>query len=168
MPYPTRISRNEMIIGMLTNNHIQSATWSRRTNKITKYCIICNSQTASHKGQQFCNHCQTNTQTYKQQDAEQGDMVTMQFIPKIPHKTKNFTPTGGFLFNARSKDEAEQIKRNRGLIQALKMGETLPEFTPTGEIHRRIQTGDLQAVPRLIPVFDVIQWKSDGIEYEPF
>lgn len=164
---PQAITRAEMLQGIQASNRIQSATWHRRVNKIVKRCTACDTETASHGGERFCNTCTEFVATYDSHEADEGDLITMNFIPRIPERTKNFTPAGGFLFNAPDRETAEQMKREHGLIQALKMDESIPLTTETGEIIRRIATGDLKAVPRLIPIPDVVSWKANGVEYVP-
>lgn len=162
------IQRNLMVVGMQTSKHIQSATWRRRTNKITRHCINCDRKTASHRGKDFCNHCNQFVSVITRKEADKGDLIRMNFIPKIPPEgTKNFTPKGGFLFNAPSQTVADRIKHNDGLILVLKMGETIPQETPRHEIERWIKTNDVPALPRCIPIPDVIEWKADGVCYTP-
>lgn len=121
-----RITRNEFIAGMQAIKSVQSVTWKRRVDKIVK-------------GEKI---------------AEKGDIVTMQFIPKINHNgTKNWRPVpGGQCFGVATKAEADAIKRRKGLVGVLKMSET--------------GTNDTRAVPRTIPVFDVETWRAEGVDYE--
>jgi len=90
----------------------------------------------------------------------------MQFIPKIPPDgTVNWTPAGGFMFGAKTRADAERIRKRAGLFPVLKMGEQVPT-TDSDELRRMIATGDLRAVPRCFGVEDVETWKAEGIEYE--
>jgi hypothetical protein len=161
------IQRDLMVVGMQTCKRIQSATWRRRTDKITRHCINCDRKTASHRGKDFCNHCNEFVSVITRKEAKKGDLVRMNFISPLPRRTKNFTPKGGHLFNAPSKAVANRIRDNAGLIQVLKMGETIPEETPRHEIERWIKTNDVPALPRCIPIPDVIEWKADGVCYTP-
>lgn len=121
-----RITRLQFIAGMQAVKGVQSAKWARRVDKKVRGIVV----------------------------AEAGDIVTMQFIPKInPRGTKNWSPVdGGQCFGVETREQADAIKRRRGLVGVLKMSET--------------DTSDTRAVPRTIPVFDVTHWKAEGIEYE--
>lgn len=131
---------------------IQSATWRRRRDKRVNRCPECATQCARHESQWVCPSGCGVVNPYKSLEARKGDIVTMQFTPKIPATgTKNWTPAGGFCFNAATQEEADAIKRNRGLLGVLKMSET--------------GTGDLRAEPRTIPIFDVETIKIEGVTY---
>lgn len=165
---PIRIPRATVLQMIQTSTRIQSALWRRRVDKIVKRCSTCNNEAASHGGNWFCNYCNEFANVYDSHEADEGDLVKLSFIPRIPAEgTKNFTPAGGFLFNAPDRETAEQIKRERGLIQVLKMDEKIPETTEAGDIIRMIATGDLKAVPRLIPLPEVAWYKANGQEYIP-
>lgn len=120
------ITHREFIAGMQAVEGVQSATWKRRVDKVVKGEVV----------------------------AKKGDVVTMQFIPKInPKGTKNWTPVkGGQCFGVATRDEANAIKKRNGLVGVLKMSET--------------NTNDTRGLPRTIPVFDVETWKAEGIEYK--
>ncbi len=121
-----RITRDEFIAGMQAVTSVQSATWKRRVDKKNKSGVVV---------------------------AEAGDIVSMQFIPRInPNGTKNWRPVGGQCFGVATRTEADAIKRRKGLVGVLKMSET--------------DTNDTRGVPRTIPVYDVETWKAEGIEYE--
>jgi len=148
-----QIRRDEMVVGMQAVKTVQSATWRRRGDKVVNRCVNCESETATHEGERFCNHCNCFVPTYKSTEAAEGDLVTMQFIPRInPNGTKNWTPAGGECFGVATRAEADAIKRKHGLVGVLKMSETA--------------TGDMRALPRVIPVDDVVTWKAEGVEYE--
>jgi hypothetical protein len=91
---------------------------------------------------------------YQRFDARKGDVVTMQFIPRInPNGTKNWTPVeGGQCFGVATREEADAIKRRKGLVGVMKMSET--------------GTGDLRAEPRTIPVFDLETLTIEGETHE--
>ena len=82
--------------------------------------------------------------------AKAGDIVIMQFIPKInPRGTKNWTPVpDGQCFGVATREQADAIKRRNGLVGVLKMSET--------------NTNDLRGVPRTIPVFDIETLTFEG------
>lgn len=149
-----RINRNELLAGIMTAKGVQSATWPRRVNKNVKKCTNCDSETATHEGDEFCNNCNAFVTTYESREANEGDIVTMQFLPKInPNGMKNWTPKeGGICFNAPTQAIADAIKRRNGLLGVTKMSETT--------------TSDLRAKPRMLPVNDVTTWKAEGIVYE--
>lgn len=148
-----RISRNQFIVGMQAVKGIQSATWNRRVNKKVNRCTACNTEIAKHRGQDYCNLCQDFVRSYQVHEASEGDQVTMQFISNINHQgTKNWTPSGGQCFGVATREQAEEIKRRKGLVGVTKMSET--------------ETGDLRAVPRVIPVYDVVSWRAEGVDYE--
>jgi len=87
--------------------------------------------------------------TWKRRSGEnRGEVESMQFISKIPEKTVNFQRAGGFAFNASSKELADELKKRAGLISVLKMN------------------GEVKAVPRFLPVNDILTWKAEGIEYK--
>ena len=147
------ISREQLIAGILTEGGIQSATWDRKTDKRVKRCVRCNSEAAKHGKEWFCNACDTTTDVWSDKVASKGDEVTLQFRRPLNHAgTKNWTPAGGFMFNAPTRDAANAIKRRRGLIQVCKMSET--------------ETDDLRAMPRCVPVYLVRKWKAGGVEYQ--
>lgn len=159
------IRRLEMIAGLTAVRTIQSATWRRRVDKYVNRCVNCDSETASHAGERFCNQCDEVVTTYKSKEAEAGDIVRMQFIPRInPNGTKNWTPAGGFLFNARSQEEAERIKREKGLFQCLKFSEQVPT-DDANELAGLVHSGDLPAMPRVFGVMDIETWTAEGETY---
>jgi len=159
------ISRQDFIAGTQAVRTIQSITWRRRSDKIVKRCVQCEAETATHRGQRFCNACDEFVATYDAKEAEAGDVVRMQFIPKInPEGTKNWTPAGGFIFNAPTREAAEAIKRRKGLIQCLKMGEQMPT-NDADEIRAMIDAGDLKALPRCFGAYDVETWTAEGETY---
>lgn len=142
------ITRNEAIAavsGAVTT--IQSATWKRRVDKKVNRCPNCETQVARHNGVWICKTHGAVT-PYQSLEARKGDIVTMQFIPKInPRGTKNWTPVpGGQCFGAATRAEADEIKRRNGLIGVMKMGEGT----------------DLRAEPRTIPVFDLLTLTFEG------
>lgn len=147
----TRLEAIAAVSGAVTT--VQSATWQRRVDKYTNCCPICDKQVARHAGDWVCSeHGVTNP--CKRLDARKGDIVTMQFIPKInPRGTKNWTPVdGGQCFGVATRAEADAIKRRRGLVGVMKMSET--------------GTGDLRAEPRTIPVFDLETLTFEGQTHE--
>ncbi len=100
---------------------IMSATWKRRVDKKVRGETV----------------------------ARAGDIVTMQFIPRInPNGTKNWTPKGGQCFGVATRAQADAIKRRAGLVGVLKMSET--------------GTADTRGVPRTIPVFDLETLTIEG------
>jgi len=149
-----QITSRQLIAAIATTPGIQSATWSRRTDKWEKRCPRCDgNQIARHEKQDHCNDCHADVTASRVKVASEGDEVTLQFHRKInPNGTKNWTPAGGQCFGVATKAEADEIKRKKGLIGVLKMSET--------------GTGDIRAMPRVIPVFDVERYKAEGIEYE--
>ncbi len=117
------ITRNEAIAAVSgAVKTVQSATWKRRVDKKVRGETI----------------------------AKAGDIVTMQFIPKInPNGTKNWTPVpGGQCFGVATREQADAIKLRKGLVGVLKMSET--------------DTNDLRGVPRTIPVFDLETLTFEG------
>lgn len=121
------ITRNEAIAavgGAVTT--VMSATWHRRVDKKVRGKVT----------------------------AKAGDIVTMQFIPRInPKGTKNWTPKpGGQCFGVATREQADEIKRRNGLVGVLKMSET--------------GTNDTRALPRTIPVFDLDALTFEGQTYE--
>ena len=120
----TRLEAIAAVSGAVTT--IQSATWKRRVDKKVRGKIV----------------------------AKAGDLVTMQFIPKInPMGTKNWTPVpGGQCFGVATRAEADAIKRRKGLVGVLKMSEK--------------GTNDMRAVPRIIPVFDLETLTFEGETHE--
>jgi hypothetical protein len=154
-----------MIAGLTAVRTIQSATWRRRVDKHVKRCVNCESETASHAGDRFCNNCNETVATYDSCEAKAGDVVRMQFIPRInANGTKNWTPAGGFIFNARSQEEADEIKRRRGLFQCLKFTEQVPS-EDANDLAALVNAGDLRAVPRCFGVMDVETWTAEGETY---
>ena len=143
------ITRNEAIAAVSgAVKTVQSATWRRRTDKKVNRCPNCEKQVARHAGVWVCSEHGEVT-PYQSFDARKGDVVTMQFIPKInPNGTKNWTPNGGQCFGVATRAEADAIKRRKGLVGVLKMSEK--------------GTGDLRAVPRTIPVFDLQTLTFEG------
>lgn len=101
---------------------VMSATWKRRVNKMVRGVVV----------------------------AKAGDIVTMQFIPRInSNGTKNWTPVpGGQCFGVATREQADAIKRRKGLVGVLKMSET--------------GTNDTRALPRTIPVFDLETLTFEG------
>ena len=148
-----RLTRMELIAGITAINKVQSATWRRRRDKKINRCPNCEAQVARHDGAWICNEHGVVT-PYQTFEARKGDIVTMQFIPKInPRGTKNWTPTpGGQCFGVATREEADAIKRAKGLVGVMKMSET--------------STNDLRAEPRTIPVFDIETWTVEGQTYE--
>lgn len=131
---------------------VQSATWKRRVDKYVNRCPNCEAQVARHAGDWVCKDHGVVT-PFKSLEARKGDIVTMQFIPQInPNGTKNWTPNGGQCFGVATHEQANEIKRRKGLIGVLKMSET--------------GTGDLRAEPRTIPVFDLDTLTFEGQTHE--
>lgn len=160
------IRRIDFIAGITAVRTIQSIGWRRRVDKVVQRCVDCDAETASHEGDRFCNSCDGFVATYPSKEAEAGDIVRMQFIPRInSNGTKNWTPSGGFIFGVKTLAEAERIKRERGLVQCLKMGEQVPDETEVNAAVRMIQSNDLKAVPRCFGVMDVIEWTAEGETY---
>lgn len=147
------ITRNEAIAavnGAVTT--IMSATWKRRTDKTVNRCPNCEKQVARHAGQWVCSEHGIVT-PYKSVEARKGDIVTMQFIPKInPHGTRNWTPNNGQCFGVATREQANEIKRHCGLVGVLKMSEK--------------STNDLRGEPRTLPVFDLDTLKVEGVIHE--
>ena len=117
------ITRNEAIAAISgAVKTVMSATWKRRVNKKVRGETI----------------------------ATAGDIITMQFIPKInPKGTKNWKPVpGGQCFGVATREQADAIKRRKGLVGVLKMSET--------------GTDDPRGVPRTIPVFDLETLTFEG------
>lgn len=116
----TRCEAIAAVSGAVTT--VMSAAWNRRVDKKLRGKVI----------------------------AKAGDVVTMQFIPKINSRgTKNWTPTpGGQCFGVATREQADEIKRRNGLVGVLKMSET--------------NTNDLRGVPRTIPVFDLKTLTFEG------
>lgn len=116
----TRLEALAAVSGAVTT--VQSATWRRRVDKKVRGEVI----------------------------AKAGDLVTMQFIPRINSRgTKNWTPVrGGQCFGVATRAEADAIKRRHGLVGVLKMSETA--------------TNDQRGVPRTIPVFDLDTLTFEG------
>lgn len=142
----TRIEAIAAVSGAVTT--VQSATWKRRVDKRVNRCPNCEAQVARHAGDWLCKKHGVVT-PYKSLEARKGDIVTMQFIPKInPGGTKNWTPNGGQCFGVATQAEANAIKQRRGLVGVMKMSET--------------GTGDLRAEPRTIPVFDLETLTFEG------
>ena len=120
------ITRNQAIaaVGGAVRT-IMSATWRRRVDKKVGGKVV----------------------------ARAGDIVTMQFLPKIKQGTKNWTPVpGGQCFGVATRAEADAIKRRNGLVGVLKMSEK--------------GTKDTQGVPRTIPVFDLDSLTFEGATYD--
>ena len=112
-------------------------------------CPNCEAQVARHAGQWVCKEHGVVT-PYQSLEARKGDLVTMQFIPRINRNgSKNWTPVvGGQCFGCATREAADAIKRRRGLVGVLKMSET--------------GTTDLRAEPRTIPVFDIETLTFEG------
>lgn len=160
------ITRGQLVAALHTAKRIQSVTWQRRVDKAVFRCITCDAETALHRGQRFCNDCNDFVATYKSMEATEGDVVRMQFIPQInPKGTKNWTPAGGFLFNAPSKAEADRIKEKHGLFQCLKMSEQVPT-DDANELARLVSAGDLPALPRVFGISDVTTYSAEGEMYQ--
>jgi len=160
------ITRDQFLAGLSTVKTIQSVTWHRRVKKIVHRCVNCEAETATHEGERFCNACNAFVATYQSTEAEQGDIVRMQFIPRInPNGTKNWTPAGGYMFNAPTREAAEAIKREKGLFQCLKMSEQVPADANANELARLVASGDLPSVPRCFGVDDVKTWAAEGQVY---
>ncbi len=161
------ITRQDFIAGVHATRTIQSITWRRRVDKFVKRCVTCDAETACHRGQRFCNACDEFVATYNAKEANKGDVVKMQLIPRInPLGTKNWTPSGGFIFNARTREAAEAIKRDKGLMQVLKMGEQVPDETLDADATAMIASGDLRAVPRCFGLNDVVTWTAEGTTWD--
>ena len=148
---------------------ICSAKWRRRTDKYVWRCVACNADTATHQGERFCNACDAFVPTYKAKEASKGDIVQMQFIPKIAAnrdamKGKNFTGKGGNIFNADTFEQGQAILQNKGLIQCWKMGEQVPT-DDANELRRMIATGEMQGVPRCFSLRDAFEISFDGNIY---
>ncbi len=143
------ITRNEALAAVSgAVKTVQSATWKRRTDKKVNRCPNCETQVARHAGKWVCPEHGVVTPC-KSIEAHKGDIVTMQFIPKInPNGTKNWTPNGGQCFGVATREQADAIKRSRGLVGVLKMSE---KGSP-----------DLRGIPRTIPVFDLQTLTFEG------
>lgn len=142
----TRCEAIAAVSGAVTT--VQSATWKRRTDKKVNRCPNCDTQVARHAGAWICSKHGEVT-PYQSLEARKGDIVTMQFIPKInPKGTKNWTPNGGQCFGVATREQADAIKRRRGLVGVLKMSEK--------------KTSDLRGEPRTIPVFDLETLTFEG------
>jgi len=156
---------------IFTTSKICSAKWRRRSDKFVHRCIECDADTASHRGERFCNNCDAFVQTYKAKEASKGDIIQMQFIPKIAAnrdsemKSKNFTGVGGNIFNADTFEQGQETLRNKGLIQCWKMGEQVPTDN-ADDLRGLIASGDLQGVPRCLPVGDLVEISFDGETHE--
>jgi len=160
------ISRQDFLAGLVTVNTIQSITWHRRCEKVVKCCDNCGAETATHDGSQFCNECNDFVPTSPCVAAEAGDLVRMQFIRRINREgTKNWTPSGGHLFNAPTQEAVEAIKRQKGIFQCLKFSEQVPDDADAGELARLVNAGDLPAVPRCFRVNDIETWTAEGRTY---
>ena len=161
-----RITRDEFLAGLATVKTIQSVTWRRRRDKYVHRCVNCEAETAIHKGERFCNTCNAFVPTYKSKEAEAGDIVRMQFIPRInPNGTKNWTPAGGYMFNAPTREAAEEIKRRKGLFQCLKFSEQVPS-DDANELAALVASGDLPSLPRCFGVNDIETWTAEGVTHE--
>lgn len=147
------ITRNEAIAAISgAVKTVQSATWKRRGDKHTNCCPNCDKQVARHAGEWVCGE-HGNVSPYKRLDARKGDVVTMQFIPRInPNGTKNWTPNGGQCFGVATREQADAIKLRKGLVGVMKMSET--------------GTGDLRAEPRTIPAFDLETLTFEGETFD--
>ncbi len=160
------MTRNEFLAGLTTVKTIQSVTWRRRTDKFVNRCVTCEAETASHRGERFCNDCDAFVATYRSKEASAGDVVRMQFIPRInPNGTKNWTPAGGYMFNAPSQAAADVIKRRKGLFQCLKFSEQVPSEN-RDELAALVASGDLPSVPRCFGVNDIETWTAEGQTHE--
>jgi len=148
------LTRNEAIAavsGAVTT--IMSATWLRRRDKLVNRCPECDAQVARHAGIWTC-RTHGEVTPYQSCEGKKGDVVTLQFRAKInPRGTKNWTPVeGGQCFGVATREEADAIKREHGLVGVLKMSETA--------------TNDLRAEPRTIPVFDLTTLTVEGVTHE--
>jgi len=115
----TTIRRHLLKAAILAAKGIQSTTWTREGDKKVKGVVV----------------------------AEAGDIVSMQFIPKInPNGTKGWTPKGGNCFNSPNADE---IRKRRNLLTVTKMSET--------------GTNDPRATIRNIPLNKVTIWQANGV-----
>lgn len=165
------ITSDRVMARLVTTSKICSAKWRRRTDKSVNRCVNCETETASHKGEQFCKACNCNVTTYKSKEARKGDIIQMQFIPKIAAnrlhamKSKNFTGVGRNIFNAPTFAEGQEILRKTGNIQVWKMGEQVPTDN-ADDLRAMIATGDLQGVPRCLPVGDLVEITFDGETHE--
>lgn len=113
------------VVGGACGQKVLAASWRRRVDKKVRGVVV----------------------------ASSGDLVTMQFIPKIPaNGTKNWEPKGGHCFGVATAAQANAIKRRKGLVGVLKMSET--------------GTNDTRAVPRTIPVFDLETITVEGETYD--
>ena len=147
------ITQRQLIAGILTEPGIQAATWNRKVDKFVNRCVNCNREAARHNRDWFCNHCDCFTRIWREKVASKGDEVTLQFRRPLNHAgTKNWTPAGGCMFNAPTREAAEAIKQCRGLLSVCKMSET--------------DTDDLRATPRCVPVYLVRKWRAHGVTYE--
>lgn len=128
---------------------IQSATWRRRVDKHVNRCPNCEAQVARHTGDWVCKVHGVVT-PYRSLEARKGDIVTMQFVPRInPRGTRNWTPVpDGQCFGVATREQADAIKARKGLVGVMKMSEK--------------GTGDLRAEPRTIPVFDLETLRFEG------
>lgn len=119
------LTSNETLAAVVCGHTMRAAMWRRRVDKKVRGVTV----------------------------AEAGDIVTMQFIPKINHNgTKNWRPVpGGQCFGVATKAQADAIKARKGLVGVLKMSET--------------DTNDTRGVPRTIPVFDLETITVDGVTF---
>ncbi len=165
------ITRDEALARIVTTGRILGASWKRRVAKFVHRCNVCNAETASHNGVRVCNACNDNVNTHRTKDAEAGDLIRMQFIPKIndgtrpPMKSVNFTGVGGHIFNAATHEAGQATLRRKGLVQCWKMGEQVPTDN-AGELRRMVSAGSLPAVPRTLPIPDLETITFDGTTYD--
>jgi hypothetical protein len=157
MPTITRDETLAVVGGAV--NSIMSATWKRRGDKKENRCPTCNATLARHVRQWVCtDHGVVNP--VRITVANKGDLITRQFIPKINRekRTKHWTGVtkensgkDGQCFNAPTREAADAIKRENGLVGVLKM---------SGD------AGDKQGVPITIPVFDLQTITFEGTTYD--
>lgn len=158
MPTITRDETLAVVGGAV--NSIMSATWKRRGDKKETRCPTCDATLARHVRQWVCTTHGVVRNPKRVTVANAGDLITRQFIPKInpAKRTKHWTGVtmgnsgkDGQCFNAPTREAADAIKRNRGLVGVLKM---------SGD------AGDKQGVPITIPVFDLETITFEGTTYD--
>lgn len=149
------ITRDELIAGTVSCPGIQSWEWPRKSDKVENRCPRCSSNKVARIGRQWdCRSCNTeNVTPLRVVVAKAGSTVRLQGRYPLNGRTgtKNWSPAGGFAFNAATRADAEAIRVANGLLTVAKMSES--------------GTDDLRAVPRMVPIFLVTTWWADGVEY---
>ncbi len=148
------ITRDDLIAGTVSCPGIQSWEWPRKGDKIENRCPRCSGNKLARIGRQWdCRTCNAeNVKPLRSIVAKAGEPVRLQGrYPLNGGGTKNWSPAGGFAFNATTRKAADAIKVANGLLQVGKMSES--------------GTDDLRAVPRMVPIFLVTKWWADGVEY---